>query len=641
MKMIKLIAKLVFKIKWLIKSKWKKVTPPIDVLPGEKIRIVFFVITSEIWPSLEPVWSRAAKDERFNVLVVLLESADSKIESTQLSKAQALFEIAGIPYLNESSFSLENYRPHVVFYPLPYGELYPQKYKPEAVAALGCRIAYLSYGTGVGGGAFNLRYQYDCGVQRVARWLFARSQVQFKKFKRYCSKGNCRVLVTGHPRTERYKKDYKVRPHRTAEKKARGRQVILWTPHFTVLQRRKWSSFLDHHEKILRLIDDRPNLFLLLRPHPFLRTNLAKLSDWSHERVSAWFREIDGKDNVHVDTETDYHPAFETSSALMADAGSFLVEYLHTGKPICYLTGKDDIGLNEEARGLNCFFPGATEIDIARYLDTVIIKGEDSLREKRKLALNTYFGSDNQTPSQLILDEISNNIENKSPQNYSTELSLSLHQKEVFKYWANATTPFFAPETIYQIQETKLRDILSRHAKGRFAADIGCGVGRFTIIISEYFEFIEATDLNSHLINEARENALEKGIVNIAYSVERIEHPESLSTYDFVSCMGVTSGLGDDEIFIKSIWTLKAAMRSGAKLLLKETLSLSTVEKIEWNGYRAVYRNLDSYLKAFQEAGLTLVEEVILAQDSEKKRVTSFFLFAEAVRENEILKDYL
>jgi SAM-dependent methyltransferase len=638
--MIKLIAKLIFKIKKLIKTKWKKVAPPIDVLPGEKIRIVFFVIRGEIWSSLEPVWSRAAKDERFNVSVVLLESTDSKIESTQLSKAQALLEISGIPYLNEPSFSLENYRPHVVFYPLPYGEFYPQKYKPEAVAALGCRIAYLSYGTGVGGGAFNLRYQYDCGVQRVARWLFARSQAQFKNFKRYCSKDNARVLVTGHPRTEIYK-NYKVQPHRAAEKKARGRQVILWTPHFTVLQRRKWSSFLDHYEKILRLIDDRSNLFLLLRPHPFLRTNLAKLSDWSHESVNAWFREIDGKDNVHVDTETDYHPAFETSSALMADAGSFLVEYLHTGKPICYLTGKDDIGLNEEARGLNCFFPGATEIDIARYLDSVIIKGEDSLREKRKLALKTYFGSDNQTPSQLILDEISNNIENKSPQNYSTELSLSLHQKEVFKYWANATTTFLAPETIYQIQETKLRDILSRHAKGHFAADIGCGKGRFTIIISEYFKFIEATDLNSHLINEARENALEKGIVNIAYSVERIEHPESLSTYDFVSCMGVTSGLVDDEIFIKSIWTLKAAMRSGAKLLLKETLSLSTVEKIEWNGYRAVYRNLDSYLKAFQEAGLTLVEEVILAQDSEKKRVTSFFLFAEAVRENEILKDYL
>jgi SAM-dependent methyltransferase len=638
--MIKLIAKLIFKIKKLIKTKWKKVAPPIDVLPGEKIRIVFFVIRGEIWSSLEPVWSRAAKDERFNVSVVLLESTDSKIESTQLSKAQTLLEISGIPYLNEPSFSLENYRPHVVFYPLPYGEFYPQKYKPEAVAALGCRIAYLSYGLEIGGGAFNLRYQYDCEVQRVARWLFARSQAQFKNFKRYCSKDNARVLVTGHPRTERYK-DYKVRPHRAAEKKARGRQVILWTPHFSVLQRRKWSSFLDHHEKILRLIDDRPNLFLLLRPHPFLRTNLAKLSDWSYERVAAWFREIDGKDNVHVDTETDYHPAFVISSALMADAGSFLVEYLHTGKPICYLTGKDDIGLNEEARSLDCFFPGASEIDIARYLDSVIIKGEDSLREKRKLALKIYFGSDNQTPSQLILDEISNNIENKSPQNYSTKLSLSLHQKKVFKYWANATTTFLAPETIYQIQETKLRDILSRHAKGRFAADIGCGVGRFTIIISEYFEFIEATDLNSHLINEARENALEKGIVNIAYSVERIENPESLSTYDFVSCMGVTSGLVDDEIFIKSIWTLKAAMRSGAKLLLEETLSLSTVEKIEWNGYRAVYRNLDSYLKAFQEAGLTLVEEVIVAQDSEKKRVTSFFLFAEAVRENEILKDYL
>jgi 2-polyprenyl-3-methyl-5-hydroxy-6-metoxy-1,4-benzoquinol methylase len=134
---------------------------------------------------------------------------------------------------------------------------------------------------------------------------------------------------------------------------------------------------------------------------------------------------------------------------------------------------------------------------------------------------------------------------------------------------------------------------------------------------------------------------LQKGIVNIAYSVERIEHPESLSTYDFVSCMGVTSGLVDDEIFIKSVWTLKSAMRPGAKILVEDTLSLSTVEKIEWNGYKVVYRNLESYLKAFQEAGLTLVVEIIVAQDLNKKRVTSFFLFVESVRENEVLKNYL
>lgn len=601
----------------------------IEFFSEEKIRLVFLVITPEIWSSLEPVWSCASKDKRFDVSVVLLKSANPEISLTSFIKAQELLESTRIRYFTELSFSLVSYRPHVIFYPLPYGSLYPNSYKPDVVQAMGSRIAYIPYGLEVGGGLFNTRYQYDSDVPRVAWRVFARSQAQLKSFNRYCSYGNGHVVVTGHPRTA-IEKSLEVRQHNAAKTKARGRRVILWTPHFTVLASRKWSSFLDHHEKILKLVDARPDLFLLIRPHPFLRTSLAKLADWGHERVSAWFSSIDEKDNVHVDTETDYRPAFECSAALMADAGSFLVEYLHTGKPICYLTGKDDIGLSEEVRNLDCFYAGATEIDIAGFMDHVIKSREDSLLETRKSALSTYFGEHNQTPAESILNEISNNIGNKPARIYSTELPASPNHSEAFQYWVNAKTTFLAPETYYQEQEVKLRDILDRHAKGRFAADIGCGNGRFTEILSEYFEFIEGTDPNPELINEARENSLKKGISNIQYSAERLEHPESLSTYDFVSCMGVTSGLIDDEMFIKSIWKLKSAMRPGGKILLKECLSLSTVEMVDWNGYKAVYRNVESYLNAFQTVGLHLLEDVLVVQDSEKMRINSFYLFAES-----------
>ena len=597
----------------------------IEVLAGEKIRLVFLVISPEIWPSIETVWRRATEDDRFTAAVVLLKSTNPDMTLTSLSKAQGMLENAGIPYFTEQSFSLDSYRPHVVFYPLPYSSLYPQGFKPEFVAATGCRIAYVPYGLEVGGGVFNARYQYDSEVPRIAWRIFARSFAQMTSFGRHCSYGNGHVVVTGHPRIE-MGGSIDVNQHRVASLKARGRKVILWTPHFTVTARRKWSSFLDHHETILRLIDDRPDLFLLVRPHPFLRTSLAKLEGWGAERVAAWFNEINGCDNAHVDAETDYRPAFEVSSALMADAGSFLVEYLRTGKPTCHLTGRDDIGLSEEVRSLACFYPGATEIDIAGFMDRVS-NGEDPNYEARKSALQAYFGPDNQTPSQTILDEIANEIANQPPRLYSTELPSSPSHKEAFKYWTKATTTFLAPETYYEEQEIKLRDILSHHAKGRFAADIGCGNGRFTQILSEYFEFVEATDPGEKLINEARENAHSKDITNIAYSIERLEHAEILSTYDFVSCMGVTSGLIDDEVFVKSIWKLKAAMRPGAKLLMKDTLNQLTPELVEWNGYNALYRNVQAYLGTFESAGLTLVEELLVARDTEKHRVNSFFVF--------------
>ncbi len=603
----------------------------IRVLPGEKIRLLFLVITPEIWGSIAPVYKRALTDDRFSVSVVVLKSANPEVALTSLVKAYSMFDGEAISYFTEQNFSLDSCQPHVVFYPLPYDSLIPPGFKPALVAAKGCRIAYISYGLEVGGGVFNARYQYDTEVPRIAWRIFARSEGQRTNFARYCSYGNGHVVVTGHPRMER-SSPAGIKSHHPASEKAQGRMVILWTPHFSVLTRRKWSSFLDHHETILRLIEDRPDLFLLVRPHPFLRTSLEKLEGWGPARVAEWFSTINERDNVYVDTETNYRAAFEVSTALMADAGSFLVEYLRTGKPICHLTGKDDIGLSEEVRSFACFYPGGDEFEIAGFMERVS-NGDDPMCEVRKSAVQHYFGPDNQTPSQTILDEIANEITSPPQRLYSTEPPASPRHEEAFQYWVKATTTFLAPETNYQEQELKLRDILSRHAKGRFAADIGCGNGRFTEIFCEHFEFTEGIDPSEQFINEARDSAKHKGVTKIAYSVERLEHAESISTYDFVSCMGVTSGLIDDEVFIKSIWKLKAAMRPGAKLLMKDTLSLSTPELIEWNGYNAVYRNLQAYLGAFEAAGLSLVEDFLLAQDTEKRRVNGFFLFMERASE--------
>lgn len=598
----------------------------IEVLPGEKIRLVFFVITPEIWPSFESVYKRAQNDARFSVSVVVLKCANSEIALTSLAKAYSLLESKGVSYFTEENFSLDSYQPHVVFYPLPYDSLIPIGFKPSFVAAKGCRIAYISYGQEVGGGLFNARYQYDSEVPRVAWRIFARSEGQRINFGRYCSCGNGHVVVTGHPRIESYGSPSAITVSHPAIVKAQGRLVVLWTPHFSVLERRKWSSFLDHHEAILRLVDDRPNLFLLVRPHPFLRSSLEKLANWGVERVSAWFDAIGERDNVYLDTETDYRPAFAVSSALMADAGSFLVEYLHVGKPICHLTGKDDIGLSEEVGSFDCFYPGANDVEIASFMDRVS-NGEDTLYEARKSALQNYFGPANQTPSQSILDEIAKEIGCRAARVYSTDMPSTLQHEKAFQYWIKATTTFLAPAEYYQKQEDELRAIMRRHATGRFAVDIGCGNGRFTEILSDHFEFTEGTDPSEQFIIEARENANRKGIANIAYSMERLEHAESLSTYDLVSCMGVTSSLIDDDVFIKSIWKLKAAMRPGAKLLVKDTLSLSSPELVEWDGYTAIYRNLKAYIGSFEALGLTLVEEIELAKDDDRKRTNRFFLF--------------
>ena len=592
----------------------------------KKIKLVFFVIFPELWTSVGPIYERAKEDSRFVVQVVLLKNPNPERYLSSTCEAEAFLKSLSIPYLLENNFSLKDFQAQVAFYPAPYASFFSDNLQPEKVVEMGCRIAYVPYGLEVGGGVFNARYQYDTDIPRLAWRIFARSLFQYKNFGRFCSSGNSHVVVTGHPRAELDRK-HKLIPHSSAEKKSRGRIVILWTPHFSVLTRRKWSSFLDHYDSILHLFEKRIDLFLLIRPHPFLKSCLSRLESWGPERVEKLFTEINKRDNVLLDTNLNYEPAFKSSSGLMSDAGSFLVEYLHTKKPICYLSGKDDIGLSEEVREFDCFYPGNTKIEIEDFLDRVIRNKSDYLKTKRYNALQKYFEFKSEPPSSLILNNIAKNIDCESSQELDTKISRSSNHEMAFQFWLKATSTFLAPESYYKHQEEKLTQILSLYAVGKFAADIGCGNGRFTEIISKYFEFTEAIDINSKLINEAREHAFKHNINNIAYSIESLEHVETLSTYDFVCCMGVTSGLIDDGIFNQSIWKLKTAMRASSILLMKDTLTLYESENVSWNGYTALYRNVQLYKHAFKQAGLTLFDEQLISEDLTKQRVNSFFLF--------------
>jgi SAM-dependent methyltransferase len=599
--------------------------PPYTPLKaGEKIRIVFLVLNPQLWPSFEPIWRRASGDQRFHCKIVVVPPASADMALEAHVRASAMLQAAGSPFVEHRLFSLAEYEPHVVFYPSPYGEFYPSGYKPEEVRRRGGRVAYLPYGLEVGGGVFNTRYQFDTEAPRNAWRVFARSPAQLASYSRYCSSGSAHVSVTGHPRGEGAPEGIAADDTRILEKAA-GRPVILWTPHFSVATPRKWSSFLDNHEQIVAEMDARPHMFFVLRPHPFFFSRLSALPDWGPERARDWLDSVNRRENAMIDEAADYRVAFSASSAILADAGSFLVEYLLTGKPICYLTGADDIGLTQEASELQCFYEGGDALTISGFLDR-IEKREDPLAPARAAAADRYFGPHRSGASERILDEIAAAIDEPDFRARSSSPFSEAHER-AYQYWRGAERTTLAPASYYEEQEAVLSALLDEHCGGRFAVDIGCGNGRFTEIIARYYSVVEGIDPGEKLIAEARARAQAAGIANISYKVERLEYPETLSTYDLVSCMGVLSGLIDDRAFVKATWLLRAGLRRDGLLLLKDSLSLTGPQYIEWNDYTAVYRNIDAYLDAFASVGLSLEHTRELARDEEKQRVNKLFLF--------------
>ncbi|MEM9642374.1 MAG: methyltransferase domain-containing protein [Pseudomonadota bacterium] len=597
--------------------------PWTPALPGEPIRLVFLVLTPQVWPTLKPIWELASRDDRFHTKVVLLENATPEDGLSGLLAARTMLENQHVPFVQGNAFSLERYTPHVVFLPLPYPNLYPRNCTPDAVRACGARIAYVPYGLEVGGGAYNARYQYDEPVIRDAWRVFARSHTQLQSFGRHCATGNAQVVVTGHPRAdERPTQDIQL--DQAVLERAADRKIVIWAPHFSVTTRRKWSSFLENHETMLEEIKSRQDLFFVLRPHPLLERTLRQAKGWSAEKARNWFLELDAIPNLYVDKAAEYWPTFNSSAALMSDSGSFLVEYLLTGKPICHLLGKDAIGLTDEAHQLAAFHPGTSGQEISDFLNQVET-GKDVLEEARKSARETYFGSFEEQAAPRILDEIIRGINDRPF--VDVLASYSEKHEAAFSYWKSAQTTFLAPPEYYDKQEELMTALLERHPPAGFAVDIGCGNGRYTEVLAKFCDHVEGVDPGPALIEEAKARAEGKSIENIEYRIERLERLELVASYDLVCCMGVLSGLIDNDAFLKATRTLLSATKPGGMILLKDSLSIGAPQATEWNGYTAVYRNIDDYLSSFRTLGLEMIEEVTIAPVNEKGLTNRFFLF--------------
>lgn len=590
---------------------------------GERIRVVFLVMTPQIWPSVEPVWRKLSADERFHTKVVAIEKTSEADALSELRGAYDLLTEANVPFAKGSSFSMHRYKPHVVFYPLPYDHFYSDQFKAAAAQAAGARVAYIHYGLETGGGAHNARYQHDEPLLRNAWRIFARSRHQAANFARYCATGNAHVVLTGHPRGG-HRPDTSEQLPQEVLTQAKTRKIVLWAPHFSVASRRKWSSFLENHENILGEIDKRQDLFFVLRPHPFLERTLREAEGWTIDRVRALFDQIAARENIHIDRHPSYWPAFNGSDALMTDPGSFLVEYLHTDKPICLLSSSDGIGLGQEAAAFTAFENGDTIDDISRFLD-MVSSGTDTKAADRKDALAAYFGDREQNPADLIAEEIVAGMSDR-PFNLPNTKRSEKH-RAAFRYWRSAKDTFLAPDEYYKKQEAILTDLLNRLKPRGFAIDVGCGNGRFTEIFARHCNFVEGIDPSRNLIEQAQESAAAKGITNIEYRRENLEQPFLISSYDLVACMGVLSGVIDNERFLQASHWLRAATKHGGRLILKESLSVGALQSIDSDGYVAVYRNITDYLDTFRSAGFELVEEMTIAPVNEQGLTNCLFVF--------------
>ena len=170
------------------------------------------------------------------------------------------------------------------------------------------------------------------------------------------------------------------------------RKRILLCPHHSIEAHRfggfTSSTFLRFANYFLELPKKHPEFDYVFRPHPHLFPRLESKSVWGKRRTNAWRERFLAHPNVIWNEGGDYLREFSRADAIIQDCGSFLPEWLYTGKPGCFMLRPNE-PLEKEFSpfGIDClkrYYVARQEDEIERFLSTVILEGNDPLRQSRR-----------------------------------------------------------------------------------------------------------------------------------------------------------------------------------------------------------------------------------------------------------------
>lgn len=202
--------------------------------------------------------------------------------------------------------------------------------------------------------------------------------------------------------------EYKIRKIEKQNKK----MLIIWAPHWSVDKDNPllhMSTFLDFHEAFLELALKYENYFdFVFKPHPELKESLYRLSSWGRKKTDYYYRLWESNSNKFLN-ESSYIDLFNESDALIHDSGTFMVEFLFTGKPVAYLKTNmvcEDRIYNKfgiKALQTHKILHDRNEIELFLL---ELINSVDSMKRIRENFFNEYLLDFHYTASMKIFEDI-------------------------------------------------------------------------------------------------------------------------------------------------------------------------------------------------------------------------------------------
>jgi hypothetical protein len=189
---------------------------------------------------------------------------------------------------------------------------------------------------------------------------------------------------------------------------------IVWAPHWTSVRdlgTDTGDDFKALFDALKQFADKNPdNISIFFRPHPLLRQNvIARYGSAFASRVWSYFEE---SAKHRVSSGPGYAKLFRDSDVMIHNSGSFMAEYVLTGKPTVMWMNNGitaSYTLNEFGKTLlDCHYQVGTCEELVAVLSEILFANNDTLKYKReKLNRNLLMGNHrtfNVIASEIILE---------------------------------------------------------------------------------------------------------------------------------------------------------------------------------------------------------------------------------------------
>ncbi|MDR0881487.1 MAG: hypothetical protein LBP55_02930 [Candidatus Adiutrix sp.] len=312
-------------------------------------KVVFMPYLASTWDALESVYEAFARDERFMAHVVIAPTFRDTPKG-RVSLYEDFLAGTDIPHTPPTKYDIEKDRPDIVFMNNPWGDVEPA-YSADHIRQYCEMLVYIPYYGVIQGTLEQNRTEiYGQAVHQLADKIIVQSEIVAQAYDRHCPGPQGRYLALGTPKIDAFKKKLALaaaNPKAEWVEKIDGRPVFLLDTHYRIADPANdhplpdgqvfnyalliLASILDHFAQ-------RPDLFLIWRPHPLTKTITDNFSEvlTSYQKMSQYLDEAGQLPNGLIDREKDVSMAAHLSTAFISLGGSLNCIYPVTGKSVIH-----------------------------------------------------------------------------------------------------------------------------------------------------------------------------------------------------------------------------------------------------------------------------------------------------------------